>query len=295
MIRVVSLAAVVVGCVTATGQPGGARPPEPPKGLRVYHASHSFMWYVPGQLGELAAAAGIKDHQQVGLQKIGGSTTLAHWNHMRGKNEARKTLEAGGADVFVMSPIGFPDEGVENFVRLGLEHNPKLRFLVQVSWGGADIDNQDFPKGISDKVDREKTPEALAKLFTRNVAAAEAQADALNKGYGKGGRVVFLVPSAQGQAALRTRIARKELPGVAKQDDLFTDTVCHPTAPLQVFNSYLHYAALYRASPVGLPAPEALAKAGRPGWDAKLNAALQELAWETAARYAPSGIRPGRE
>ena len=46
-----------------------------------------------------------------------------------------------------MSPIQFPDEGIDNFVKLGLEHNPDMRFVVQISWGGWDIDNQDFPKG----------------------------------------------------------------------------------------------------------------------------------------------------
>ena len=94
-----------------------------------------------------------------------------------------------------MSPIQFPDEGIDNFVKLGLEHNPDMRFVVQVSWGGWDIDNQDFPKGATKKVDRNKTPEQLKKLDERNIKAAEAQADAINKKAGK--KVLFLVPSAQ--------------------------------------------------------------------------------------------------
>src|SRR5690606_36570060 len=127
---------------------------------------------------------GIKGHELVGLQKIGASSTLQHWELPEAQNEARKALETGKVDVFVMSPIRFPDEGVENFVKLGLKHNPDMRFIVQLSWGGGDTDNQDFPKGSWDNVDREKTPAQLRKLNARNIKAAEAQAEAINKKYG---------------------------------------------------------------------------------------------------------------
>ena len=153
------------------------------------------MWYVPTPLGELAEAARIKDHKLVGLQSLGASKTLQHWNLPEEKNKAKQALKKGEVDVFVMSPIQFPDEGIENFVKLGLEHNPNMRFVVQISWGGWDIDNQDFPKGAINKVDRNKTPEQLKKLYERNIKAAEAQADDINKKAGK--KVLFLVPSAR--------------------------------------------------------------------------------------------------
>ena len=159
------LAAVIIG-LTATmigpvpAQTGGdnrvANPDKQsatPKGLRVFYASHSLMWYVPKPLSEMAEAAGIKGHKLVGLQSLGASKTVQHWNLADDKNEAKKALKTGEVDVFVMSPISFPDEGIENFVKLGLEHNPNMRFVVQLSWGGGDIDNQDFPKGAFDNVD----------------------------------------------------------------------------------------------------------------------------------------------
>ena len=96
-----------------------------PEGRKVFYASHSLMWYVPVPLGELAAAAGIKDHSIVGLQRIGASRTLQHWEIPEPQNQAKRALETGKLDVFVMSPIQFPDEGIENFVKLGLEHNPE--------------------------------------------------------------------------------------------------------------------------------------------------------------------------
>ena len=59
-----------------------------------------------------------------------------------------------------------------------------MRFIVQLSWGGGDIDNQDFPKGAFDNVDKEKTPDQLKALNERNIKAGEAQASELNEKYG---------------------------------------------------------------------------------------------------------------
>jgi hypothetical protein len=281
------------GCLAAGSHAhlGGtqpAPPPDgPPKGLRVFFASHSLLWYAPKPLGELAEAAGIRGHHLAGLQSLGASTTLQHWNLPDDRNQAKKALKAGQVDVFVMSPIAFPDEGVEHFVKLGLEHNPDLRFVVQLSWGGGDIDNQDFPKGAFDPVDKEKTPDQLAKLYDRNVKAGEAQAAELNQKYGKGKPILALVPSAQAMVALRTRIANKQWPGLTKQRDLFVDAV-HPSAPMAALNTYLHFAVLYRRSPVGLPAPALLKDAKREAWDERFNRSLQELAWETVTKYPPS-------
>jgi hypothetical protein len=264
-----------------------------PKGLRVFYASHSLMWYVPQPLGELADAAGIKDHKLVGLQKIGGSKTLQHWNLPDAKNEAKQALKKGEVDVFVMSPIQFPDEGIDNFIKLGLDNNPNMRFVVQISWGGGEIDNQDFPKGAFDKADRNKTPEQLKKMYERNIKAAEEQADGINKKLGK--KLVFLVPSAQAVVALRSKIYNKEFAGLTKQDELFRDPISHPSPPLEALNTYLHYAVIYGQSPVGLQMPSLLKNAKKEAWDEKFNRALEELAWQTVSGYAYSGVQAGKE
>lgn len=272
----------------ARDQDPATKQPAAPKGQRVFYAGHSLMWYVPKPLGELAEAAGIKDHQLVGVQSLGASKTLQHWNLSEEKNKAKQALKKGDVDVFVMSPIQFPDEGVENFVKLGLEHNPDMRFVVQVSWGGWDIDNQDFPRGQTNKVDRDKTPEQLKKLYERNIAAAEAQADDINKKVGK--RVLVLVPSAQALVTLRTRIYNKDIPGLGSQAELFRDAMSHPAPPLEALNTYLHYAVIYGKSPVGLPLPGLLKNAKKEAWDDKFNRTLQEIAWETVTNYPPSGV-----
>lgn len=259
-----------------------------PKGRRLFYASHSLMWYVPTPLGELANAAGIEGHKLVGIQSLGASKTVQHWNLPEGKNKAKQALKKGEVDVLVLSPIQFPDEGIDNFVKLGLEANPDMRFVVQISWGGWDIDNQDFPKGATKLVNREKTPEQLKKLYERNVKAAEAQADEINKKVGK--KVLFLVPSAQAVVALRTRIHDKGFPGLTTQAELFKDPISHPTAPLEALNTYLHFAVIYDISPVGLPVPSLLKNAKKEAWDEKFSRALQELAWETVTSYSYSGV-----
>lgn len=281
----------VIGLLLVLGCVAGSCPAQdqasPPVGVRVFYASHSLMWYVPEPLGKMAEAAGIKGHKLVGLQSLGASKTVQHWNLPDDKNEAKKALKTGDVDVFVMSPISFPDDGVENYVKLGLEHNPNMRFIVQLSWGGGDIDNQDFPKGAFDNVDKEKTPDQLKGLYERNIKAGEAQAEALNKKYGNGKKIVALVPSAQAMVALRTKIANREWPGLTKQGELFVDPV-HPSAPMEALNTYLHYAVLYGQTPVGLPMPAMLKNAKRDAWDEKFNRSLQELAWDTVTNYPDS-------
>jgi enterochelin esterase-like enzyme len=261
-----------------------------PKGLRVFVCGHSLHWYIPTPLGELAKAADIEGHQLVGQQSLGASKTLQHWNLPDAKNKAKQALTMGNVDVFTMSPIQFPDQGIENFVKLGLDHNANMRFTVQISWGGGDIDNQDFPKGAFGKVDRSKTPEQLKKLYERNIKAAEDQADDINKKMGK--KVLYVVPSAQAVVALRTRICNNEMPGLSKQDELFKDPIGHPSAPLEAVNTYLHYAAIYNRSPVGLPMPSLLKNANKAAWGEKFNRSLQELSWEIVSTYPYSGVTP---
>lgn len=296
MARIILASLLVFGCLAGSSSTQDQKPGQTsaPPGVRVFFASHSLMWYAPKPLGEMAEAAGIKSHKLLGLQSLGASKTVQHWNLPDDKNEAKKALKTGEVDVFVMSPISFPDEGVENYVKLGLEHNSSMRFIVQLSWGGGDIDNQDFPKGAFDNVDKEKTPDQLKGIYERNIKAGEAQADELNKKYGKGKKIVALVPSAQAMVALRTKIARKEWPGLMKQGELFVDAV-HPSAPMEALNTYMHFAVLYGQSPVGLPIPTMLKNAKRETWDEKFNRSLQDLAWETVTRYPYSLVTAANE
>jgi hypothetical protein len=260
--------------------------------VRIFSAAHSLNWYVPDILAQLASEYGIQGHQQVGLQSLGASRTIQHWELNGGRNQARQALEKGDVDVFTMSPIQFPDPGIDHFVKLGLEHNPKMRFTVQISWSGNDRDNQKFSMATmmsASMADREKTAEQLKTLNLDNVKAAQAQAEKINKEVGR--MVVFLVPTSQAHAALRTMIFNKEIPGLNTQAELFADNIGHPTAPVQALNSYLHFAVIYGRSPVGLPIPNVLKNAHKKAWDETFNRTLQEIAWKTVINYPPSGVK----
>ena len=116
-----------------------------PKGMRVFYASHSLMWDMPPVLTEAAEAYGIEGHKVLGIQRLGVSRTSQHWNLPDEQNQAKQALKAGNVDAFVMSPIGMPDPGIENFVKLGLEHNPNAKFYIQISWPGMGlVDNDDM-------------------------------------------------------------------------------------------------------------------------------------------------------
>jgi hypothetical protein len=298
------LATLVCAQETAQQQSGTTDTPAAtgkPAGLRVFYASHSLMWDMPPVLAQQVEAYGIKGHTIVGHQRLGVSRAMQHWNLADAKNEAKKALKGGQVDVFIMSPLVHPDVGITNFVMLGLEHNPNMKFLIQISWPGLGYtDNEQFNTkgkgGFGKKGSMfgtpadNKPPEELAKINAIDIKNAEAQARRLNEEFGKGKAVVFLVPTAQAHNALRTLIYKKEMPGMNDQTEVFRDPIGHPTAPVVALNAYLHFAVLYKRSPVGLPMPSNLKNAKRPQWDEKMNRKLEELAWDLVTGYPPSGV-----
>ena len=92
---------------------------------------NSFHWWVPDILAHMARDAGIKDHLPFGVSAIGGSRVIQHWDLPDDKNPAKKALKKDKIDVLTLSGMYPPDEGVEKFVHLGLEHNPNFRVTLQ--------------------------------------------------------------------------------------------------------------------------------------------------------------------
>ena len=116
-----------------------------PAGKNTFYASHSLMWDMPPVLTEIAQSYGIEGHKVLGIQRLGVSRTSQHWDLPDEQNQAKQALKKGNVDAFVMSPIGMPDPGIDNFVRLGLEHNPNAKFYIQISWPGMGlVDNNDM-------------------------------------------------------------------------------------------------------------------------------------------------------
>ena len=258
------------------------------KGQRVFTCGHSFHVWVPGIMTDLAKKAEIADHTQVGLSSIGGSRVIQHWDIADEKNKAKEALKTGKVDVLTLSPIFLPDEGIEKFTNLALEHNKDIRVCVQPIWLRWDVYEPTTKK--PEKVDHNAiTADELRKWHAVYFKAMDEHVQGLNKKLGK--TVLYVVPAPQAVIALREKIIDGKAPGLKSQDDLFTDAVGHGKPPLQVLVAYCNFAVVYRRTPVGLPVPAAL-KAAKFGDDEeKLNRLLQELAWDAVTRHPLSGVR----
>ncbi len=258
------------------------------KGQRVFTCGHSFHVWVPGILTDLAKKAEIPDHTQVGTSSIGGSRIIQHWDIADEKNKAKEALKSGKVDVLTLSPIFLPDEGIEKFTDLAVEHNKDIRICVQPIWLRWDIYEPTTKR--PDKVDHNAiTAEELRKRHAPYFKSIDEHIRELNKKQGR--TVLFVVPAPQAVIALREKIIDGKAPGLKTQEDLFTDALGHGTAPLQVLVAYCNYAVIYRRSPVGLPVPNVLKQAKLGDQEEKLNRLLQDLAWEAVTQHPLSGVR----
>ena len=260
-------------------------------GQRVATCGHSFHVFTYHQVEEIAQSAGLK-HEVVGLSSIGGSTVQKHWDVPEDKSAVKQVLKAGKADVLTLSPIWLPDDGIESFVKLGVEHNPALRVTVQEYWMPNDEYNPVYPLDTRKKVDHNATD--LVKLrdaTTRYAKDIEDLVRGINQRLGKDSVVV--VPVGLAAVTLREKILKGEAPGLKAQADLFRDNWGHANPPLQILSSYCHFAVIYRRSPVGLPVPRAfkLLKDMSDDDKTKLNQLLQQIAWDTVRAHPMTGIK----
>jgi hypothetical protein len=254
-------------------------------GQRIFTCGHSFHWFMPEILADMARSAGIQDHQTVGVSKIGGSRVIQHWNVGDEKNQAKKALKEGIVDVLTLSPIFLPDEGIENFARLARDHNPHVRVTVQEFW--LPFDSLDGHTKRPKIVDHDvPTAAYLKEQHEPYFKSMDDHIRDLNKKLGK--EVLFVVPVGQAVIALREKIIQGKARGLKKQSDLFTDANGHAKAPLQTLVAYCHFAVIYRRSPVGLPVPAVLAQAADKD---RLNRMLQELAWDAVTHHPLSGVQ----
>jgi hypothetical protein len=261
-----------------------------PAGLQMFYASHSLMWDDPPVFNEMANAFGITN-QKIDIERIGFSRTQQFWNESEAQSPAKRALKTGKIDVFVMSPMDMPDNGVANFVKLGLSNNPSTRFFVQNNWAGFNQDGQKAAQNMMGPAHPwdNTTEEDLKTLNTVCEKAFEDQVKQINQEVGH--PVLFIIPTSQANTEIRARIIRKEFTGLEKQSQLFLDNIGHPTPPLVTLNCYLHFATIYGKSPIGLPMPAKLKSANNAKWDDAFNKSLQELAWKTVTNYPLSGVK----
>lgn len=273
----VACCALLLSLVCSSAVPAA----DPPAGLRVFYTGHSFHMFVPQRVDQLAKSAGITTHKTAGVQGIGGSRVIQHWDLEEGKNRAKPALVSGNVDVFTMAAhLAIPDAGIENFVDLGLMHNPNLRLLVQASWMPFDataIDKRVRTNDERDGIDLD----ALQMATDTWRQKLEAQVDALNQRHGK--VAVFIVPVGDAVNTLRRQIKDGKFPGVTKQAELFRDPIGHGNGHIQALASYCNYVAIYHHNPTGLTLPE-------PGVTPEQHAILQQIAWDTVASYKYAGV-----
>ena len=257
-----------------------------PAGLKVLSAGHSFHVWMPPLVAEMAKAAGIQGHEQLAISSIGGSKVIQHWDLPPEKNKAKPVLVAGEADLFTMAPTFLPDPGIENFTKLGLEHNPKIRFTLQQNWVPFEDPEIWLSKNKPKSIDRDMI--TLAQLRAKHdpyFKQIEDHVKELNQ------RIpaakIAIVPSGEAVMALRDKVIKGEAPGIKTQNELFTDVLGHPGPQIRVLSAYCHYAVIYRRSPVGLPVVSQLTKLPEAE---KLNRLLQEIAWKAVTGHPMSGV-----
>jgi hypothetical protein len=272
-----SLLLVSAGCSVAAADDAKT----PPAGLRVFYTGHSFHMFVPQRVEQLVKAAGIEGHKLVGTQSIGGSRVIQHWDLADDKNKAKPALTTGEVDVFTMAAhLAIPDDGITNFTELGLEHNPKLRLLVQASWFPYDVLSPE--KRIRDNAQRDNMKiEDLQAAIDEWRTKLEAQAGQLNKQHGR--QAVFIIPVGDAVVKLRALVVDGKYPGIKTQSELFTDPIGHAGPHVQALAAYCNFAAIYRTSPEGLNVVPN-------GVDETQNEILKKLAWETVSKYPHAGV-----
>lgn len=257
-----------------------------PAGLKVLTAGHSFHVWMPPLVAEMAKAAGIQGHEQLAISSIGGSKVIQHWELPPEKNKAKPILEAGKADLFTMAPTFLPDPGIENFTKLGLEHNPKIRFTLQQNWVPFEDPELWLSKSRPKSIDRDVL--TLAQLRAKNDPYFKLIEDHVKE---LNARIpaakIAIVPSGEAVLALRDKVIKGEAPGIKTQNELFTDVLGHPGPQIRVLSAYCHFAVIYRRSPVGLPVNGLLAKLPEAE---KLNQLLQEIAWKAVTGHPMSGV-----
>jgi hypothetical protein len=269
-------------------------PVAPPKGARVFSAGHSFHVPMVMALDEIATKNGVTKHDIAGAQFLGGSSVTQHWDLPDEKDKARKAIKAGKVDVLTLSPHFLaPDPAIDKFTSLLMEHNPKGRVTIQISW----LPNSDQIGKILKYDDRERDktePDSLRKAAVPWEERFRTQAKKLNEEFAaKAGReVVYIVPTGEAVYRLRERVVKGTVPGIAKQSDLYLDSLGHGKPPISVLNAYCHYAVIYGQSPIGLPVPNALKAAKLGDNTEKVNRILQECAWEAVCGEPMSGVKP---
>src|SRR5205085_751619 len=171
------------------------------------------------------------------VQFVGGSSVSQCWDYPDPKNDAKNAIRKGRVDVLTLSAHVkvMPDPAIEKFTDLALEHNPKARVLLQISWLPLD--------GVYRHI---RTVEQTRPVLQPVNDAFSQQAREINAKHDH--PVVFIVPAGEAVLALREKVVKGEVPGIHLEKELFTDSMGHPGDAVRHLVAYCNFAAIYRRS-----------------------------------------------
>lgn len=263
--------------------------PEPVDRLQYRFVGHSLTDPVPSPFMRLVGGS----MSNVRIQTIPGATLNYNWNNAgRMPNDGyvenvRAAIEAGNIDILVLTErADFPTEheGTMEYLETWYDHfkdyNPTGRaFLYEVWQGIPDFDTTpDWAAWIAqieaDRLRYETAAETLKATVT-------------------GDDNMYIIPGGQALKALYEAVDNHEISDLSDFSDIFADDI-HLSDIGAYFMSLVHYAAIHKTSPVGLPwrvsanpwnQNETVA-----GLTADMAADMQALAWSVVSTYPYAGI-----
>ncbi|MFZ1469526.1 MAG: hypothetical protein WAT09_11200 [Paracoccaceae bacterium] len=259
-------------------------PPEAP--VAVYHLGHSLVGRdMPAMLAQLGGhvwnsqlgwGASLKNHWQ------GDVPGLAEENRAPVYRPAGQAVDSGAYPVLVLTEmvdlrdaIRWHDSAayLAAWASRARAANPEVRIYLYETWPRLDV-----PEGWAVRVATDR--QALWQDQVLRPAVAQVG-------------VIHVIPGGQVMAAVVAAAEAGDIPGLAGQQDLFSDQI-HFTDLGAWLMAMVHFAVIYGRSPLGLPVALQRADgtlAPGPAKDAAL--LMQALVWRVVTGYALTGVTAG--
>ncbi len=263
----------------------------------VFQLGHSLVNHdMPSMLQSLCNDAGVNHTYEVGI--INGAPlfwTWAHHDECAGKQattvDAKVELASGNYEVFVMTE-GVPWDPIINdfykytdsFHYQAIMGNPNVQTYLYETWNCI---NTGLPTGCM--YDDGDTI-LWAQRIREDISTWEDVMDSLNTLYPTN-EPVLIIPAGQAYANLKDSVEAGVVPGVSDFFGTFFEDDIHSSLTGKYFNALVHYACIYKQSPVGLTNQTTNEWGGDfPDVELNLAAKLQEIAWNTVVAYPYSGV-----
>jgi len=264
--------------------PTEAVPPAPITGLNVYHIGHSLVnTDMPEMLNDIATDDSL-DHGY--SEHVGIPPSLEYkWNNPQdsgwGWTLYIDEIPTGNYDVLVLTeglPLTLQNVGSKQtslytgrFYDLAVGANPNTQVYLYETWGFNTPDFSAWRQYVMDVL-------PVWELVMDEVNAAHSGSD------------MYIVPGGQALVALYDAYLDGTVPGLTNFSQLFIDQV-HLSDWGNHFIALVHYAVIYKESPVGLTNQTASPQRGvynAPPPD--MAQRMQEIAWEAVVNYPRSGV-----